>query len=94
MIGQTGTKPDADGDFSNAPNFNFNDDKVKFDTKYVDNTNDNYGSASWFPPKSLPFERRHSFGAFQLLLGTHPSSKHPADLIYRCLQEYVSFDIK
>lgn len=55
MIRQTETKPDADGDFSNAPIFNFNDDKVKFDTKYVDNANDNYGSASWFSPKSLFF---------------------------------------
>lgn len=55
VIRQTETKPDADGQFSNAPNLNFNDGKVKFDTKYVSNTNDNYGSASWFPPKSLFF---------------------------------------
>ena len=36
----------ADGQFDNAPYFNFNDDKVKFDTNDVDNANDNYGSAS------------------------------------------------
>ncbi len=45
---------DADGVFSNAPNFNWNDGKLKFDTNDVDNANDNYGSASGFFPKSLP----------------------------------------
>ena len=45
--------PDADGQFDNAPYFNFNDDKVKFDTNWFDNANDNYGSASGFVPKSL-----------------------------------------
>ncbi len=45
--------PDADASFDNAPNFNFNDGKVKFDTNSVDNTNDNYGSVSAFLPKSL-----------------------------------------
>lgn len=44
---------EADGEFDKAPYFNFNDDKVKFDTNRVDNTNDNYGSASGFLPKSL-----------------------------------------
>ncbi len=50
--------PEADGDFSNAPNFKFNDDKVKFDTNWVSNTNDNYGSASGFVSKSLLNEDR------------------------------------
>ena len=45
--------PEADGDFSKAPNFNFNDGKVKFNTNWVSNANDNYGSASGFVPKSL-----------------------------------------
>ena len=36
-----------------APNFKFNDDKVKFDTNWVSNANDNYGSASGFVSKSL-----------------------------------------
>ena len=48
-----GNNPDADGDFSNAPIFNFNDGKLKFDANKVDNANDNYGSASAFFPKSL-----------------------------------------
>ena len=48
-----GNYSDADGDFSNASYFNFNDGKVKFDTNWVDNANDNYGSASGFLPKSL-----------------------------------------
>ena len=46
--------PDADGDFNKAPYFNFNDDKVKFDTNDVDNANDNYGSMSGLLAKSLP----------------------------------------
>ncbi len=44
---------DADGKFGNAPYFNFNDEQVKFDTNWVDNANDNYGSASGSLPKSL-----------------------------------------
>jgi len=48
-----GNYPDADGDFSNAPYFNFNDGKVKFGTNWFDNANSNYGSASGFLPKSL-----------------------------------------
>jgi hypothetical protein len=45
--------PDADGQFENAPYFNFNDGKVKFDTNWFDNANENYGSASGFVSKSL-----------------------------------------
>ena len=45
--------PDADGRFGNAPYFNFNDGKVKFNTDDVSNPNDNYGSASGFLSKSL-----------------------------------------
>ncbi len=47
--------PDADGQFDNAPYFNFNDGKVKFDTNWVSNVSDNYGAASAFLPKSLLF---------------------------------------
>ena len=42
---------EADGRFSNAPIFNFNDGMLKFDTNDVANANDNYGSASGFSPK-------------------------------------------
>ncbi len=45
--------PDADGDFNNAPYFNFNDDQVKFNTNLVSNANANYGSASGFLQKFL-----------------------------------------
>ena len=48
-----GNNPDADGDFSNAPIFNFNDGKVKFNANWYDNANENYGSASAFVSKSL-----------------------------------------
>ncbi len=45
--------PDADGKFVNAPIFNFNDGKLKFNTNWFNNANDNYGSVSAFLPKSL-----------------------------------------
>jgi hypothetical protein len=45
--------PKADGQFSNAPIFNFNDGKLKFNTNDVSNANENYGSASGAVPKSL-----------------------------------------
>ena len=48
-----GNYPNADDKFLNAPYFNFNDDKVKFNTNQIDNANDNYGSASASLPKSL-----------------------------------------
>ena len=53
-----GNNPDADGQFNKAPYFNFNDDKVKFNTNWFDNANDNYGSVSAFLPKSLLNEVR------------------------------------
>jgi hypothetical protein len=45
--------PDADGDFSNAPNFNWNDDKVKFSFNWTNNANDNFGTVSGFVSKSF-----------------------------------------
>lgn len=45
--------PGADVRFDHSPNFNFNDDKVKFDTNHIANANDNYGSPSGFVPKFL-----------------------------------------
>lgn len=45
--------PDADDRFDHAPIFNFNDGKVKFDTNWYDNANENYGSVSGFVPKFL-----------------------------------------
>ena len=52
---------DADGDFSNAPYFNFNDGKLKFDTNWIDNPNENYGAVSAFVPKSLLKKRVPAF---------------------------------
>jgi len=43
----------ADGDFSNAPIFNFNDNEVKFNANWFNNANENYGSVSGFLPKLL-----------------------------------------
>jgi hypothetical protein len=45
--------PDANGSFSKSPYFNFDNDKLKFDTNDVSNANDNFGSVSAFVPKSL-----------------------------------------
>jgi len=42
---------DADGQWDSAPYFDFDDDKVKFDTGYVNDANDDYGSASAFLPQ-------------------------------------------
>jgi len=38
----------ADGDWTNCPYFNFNDDQVKFNANRVNNANQNFGSVSGF----------------------------------------------
>src|SRR3989338_8840170 len=43
---------DADGQFSNAPYFNWNDGELRCNANRRDNANANYGSASGFLPKS------------------------------------------
>jgi hypothetical protein len=43
--------PEADGDFSHAPFFRFDDDRVKFLAYWFGNARDNYGSASAFLPQ-------------------------------------------
>ena len=58
--------PSDEREFSNAPYFNFNDGKVKFDTNRVDNANDNYGSASAFLPKSPLIAKASAVDAFVL----------------------------
>lgn len=63
-----GNNPDADGDFSNAPIFNFNDGKVKFNTNWVSNANANYGSASGFLLKSLHAKKSIVIDALSLNL--------------------------
>jgi hypothetical protein len=61
---------DSDVRFDHAPYFKFNDGKVKFDTNYVDNANDNYGAASGLVPKS-PFIKKVSLWTpFVLLICT------------------------
>jgi hypothetical protein len=51
--GKSKNPQNSDAPFDHAPYFNFNDDKLKFDTKHVGNANDNYGSTSGFlVPKS------------------------------------------
>jgi len=85
---------DADGKFDKAPYFNFNDDKVKFDTNRVDNTNDNYGSASGFLPKSLLSEKGTltKTGASFLIFGRFdPATKHSTDFIDILLKASIDF---
>ncbi len=77
--------PDADGRFSKAPYFNFNDDKLKFDTKDVDNANDNYGSVSGLLPKSL---------LNILSYRAQPAAEHSAYFINNFLQSNVLLGIK
>ena len=52
--------PDSDDRFDNAPYFNFDDDKVKFDAYWFDNANDNCGSVSGFVPKFFPYQQKVS----------------------------------
>ena len=43
--------PDADGDFSEAPDFRFDDDEVKFDAEWLSHAYEHCGSASAFLPQ-------------------------------------------
>jgi len=52
-----GRYPGNGDGFSNSPYVNFNDGKVKFDTKWFDNANDNFGAVSGFVPKSLFYNK-------------------------------------
>jgi hypothetical protein len=53
-MGKSKNPQNSDAPFDHAPYFNFNDDKLKFDTKWSDNANDNYGSASGFLVSKSP----------------------------------------
>ena len=82
--------PDSDVRFDHAPYFNFNDGKVKFDTNWFDNANENYGSASGVVPKSLIITkgalRRLLF--YRLLDLIHPPSILPISSIISCKMIY------
>lgn len=60
--------PKADGQFVNAPYFNFNDDKLKFDTNDVDDVNPNYGSASALLPVCHISQKESITDSFLFLL--------------------------
>src|SRR3989344_2242686 len=83
-MGGRGQYPDADGKFVNAPIFNFNDGKLKFNTNWVNKPNDNYGSVSAFFPKSLlnrdnchPALRRRAVSYLSFVERIHPPSILP-----------------
>lgn len=90
-----GNNPDADGQFDNAPYFNFNDGKVKFSTNWFDNPNSNYGSVSAFLPKSLLITARMPtiWWAFFLPFFSrfNPASEHPTYLINEFFEDCVFF---
>ncbi len=44
-------RPSGGREFSRVPFFDFNDSKLRFDTRWVDSANDYYGSASAFLPQ-------------------------------------------
>ncbi len=80
-----GKYPDSDVRFVHAPCFNFNGGKIKFDTNYVDNANDNYGSASGLVPKSLLIRKgaiRHLFSYRDVSERIHPPSILPISSIF------------
>ena len=56
-----GNVADDDGQFDKAPYFNHDGDKVNFDTNWVKNYNQNYGSVSFFLPKSFLKTGKASF---------------------------------
>lgn len=91
--------PEADGDFSNAPYFNFNDGKLKFNTNFVDNPNENYGSASGFLSKSLPKKdwasaKRMPFPLFlPSFCWTNPTAEHAANFIHNAFKGNILFRI-
>ncbi len=66
--------PKADGVFSNAPYWNFNDDKLKFDTNPVDNANPNYGSASAFLPVCRFSQKRTLAGVLFMSIVSIPQA--------------------
>ncbi len=87
--------PVADGDFSGSPLFNFNDDKLKFNTNNVSNANDNYGSVSAFVPKyQLSAKGIRSGYLLLLLTRLYPATKHTTNLINDSLQECIFLQIK
>lgn len=93
---ESGKAPDADGKFSNAPYFNFNDDKVKFDTNDVSNANDDYGTASGFSPKYLDVSSKGILYWMPFVLlncGSYPTAEHSTDLVNNCLKYRVLLHI-
>lgn len=88
--------PDDDDRFDHALIFNFNDGKVKFDTNWYDNANDNHGSVSAFVPKFLPKAKSTYTVLFVLvgLQGAYPATEHTSNLINFALHYCVLLVIK
>lgn len=83
----------ADGQFPNAPYFNFNDGQRHLNNNVVNNPNDHYGSASAFSPKSL-LKKSILYGMLLLLAAClDPTAKLSAYLIYRTFQGDILFVI-
>lgn len=96
--GKSKNPQNSDAPFDHAPYFNFNDDKLKFDTKWSDNANDNYGSASGFlVPKSSSYSSGKGAATQRPLLSAplraYPPAEHPTNLVDVSLQRGVFFRV-
>ena len=87
-MGKSKNPQNSDAPFDHAPYFNFNDDKLKFDTNRSDNANDSYGSASGFLVPKSPSDssgKGAQVSALRYLLPcerTHPPSMRPISSIW------------
>lgn len=82
--------PDANGQFDNAPYFNFNDGEVRFNTNDVSDPNDNYGSASGFLSKSLLIKNTRQLAGILLSFSRFdPAAKLTAYFINYRFQRYI-----
>ena len=84
-----GKYPGDGNGFSNSPYVNFNDGKVKFDTKWFDNANDNFGAVSGFVPKSLFAPKGILTGRFIICI---PHRRTSCGITYHDLAETRGFE--
>ena len=79
QLGEERQYPDADGQFDNCVNWNFNDGKLKFNNNWTDNANQNWGAASVSLSLRLFNMKRLPPNAEVFLILSHnlyPTAKH------------------
>jgi hypothetical protein len=77
---------EAKGHWFNAPIWNFNDDKLKFNTNKVDNYYEYYGSSSAFLPVYQFSQESFVLDEVLFLDGSFPPAKHAADFLHPLLK--------